>query len=577
MRISTVHLFACFAFMLVFAQASMSQNDLPKALLHENENSDAPASRKYYIEVETKTPLKSDIFKELCHDTDPAVKCASKTRIGILSSKGVQVDDSGDNPFDNTLLIARDDGNAAKHYRIYLPASMAPFTDFADQKYSIVLTNFVDTSGDSAVRVIPVGLATLTRTLSTDFSGCRRNEFAMSVDYDSSATKEHLLILYKYLESLRDPDKFQKIKIEVEPLTRKGTKTLTVKAVTTVAPVRNKNGDDPLFGNFSKMFACFSTDGDVPTEKFDARLTLPDAPVDLVEPTVVTGLTALSAEPASDVFPQKEKAVGVRPIDKDLNVGFSLVSSVKDEQQPDKTTLRKRNTIGTLDLRLGFLRDVKSPRTKHAPVMASECGPIGDYTPASGSNPAILIINGHTNEIAPGVVIDGDPIRLKGGEACLYYKYTDELTGAITEHSNDSRNADFRPLLTTYKAQPVTSGTFSIFTPFYIDAKVSTGRITTDTSSLNRVVFGAQEELRYYQNNHDFPTYYRFVFQANHAADRDFKQREFDGTFKFYPVFAALNHPFDLTMPTQRRAPCVQAVSHPTSCCRFVMVSSSCR
>jgi hypothetical protein len=35
------------------------------------------------------------------------------------------------------------------------------------------------------------------------------------------------------------------------------------------------------------------------------------------------------------------------------------------------------------------------------------------------------------------------------------------------------------------------------------------------------------------------------VFQANHASDRDFKQREFKGTFEFHPIFGPLNHPFD--------------------------------
>jgi|GEM_PF-4701406 len=556
MRITILHLVACLMFMLAFnVQPSMSQDDLPKALLHVNEKPDAPPSRKYYIEIETDTSLQSGIFHSLCQDTDDAVKCAKATRIGILSSKGVEVPSVGqsrDNDlFDNTLLIARDDANAAKRYRIYLSVGMEPFVDFEKKKYAIVLTNYVDAYDHAVVRVIPVGLSTLTRTLASDFPGCRRNEFAMTVDYDSQTSPQHLLDLYHYLDSLQNPDKLKQITIEVEPLSRKGTKTLTVKAVT-VAPLKNSKGEDPVLRGFSKMWACFSTDGDVPTEKFDAKLTLPkDAPLDLVEPRVVTGLTALTAEPAADVFPQKEKAVGVRPIDKDLNIGVSLVSSVKDQQQPDKSFLRKRNTVGTLDLRLGFFRNIKRLKVKKVPDLLAECGPLGDYQKPTDKDPGSVTINNHPNLLAPGIVIaDDDTIAtFKGGEVCLYYRYVDDQDPArITNHSyNFAGDPNIQPYLTPYKAQPVTAGRYSIFTPFYIDAKVSTGNITSDTSSLNRVVLGAQEELRFYQNNHEFPTYYRLLFQFNHASDRDFKQREFYGTFKFNPVFAALNHPYDPT------------------------------
>lgn len=552
MRITMLRLLACLIFTLAFnAQPAMSQNDLPKASLRVNEKSDAPPSRKYYIEVETDTSLQTGIYQSLCQDTDDPVKCGKATRIGVLSSKGVEVPSAapdGDHKlFDNTLLVARDDTAARTRYRIYLPDDMAPFVDFDKKKYSIVLTNYVDSSNQTVVRVIPVELSTLTRTLATDFPGCRRNQFAMSLDYEPGAvTKEYLLKLYHYLDSLKGPDKFKQITIEVEPLSRKGTKPLTVTAVT-VAPLKDQKGNDPRLGNFSRMWACFSTDGDIPTEKFDARLTLPsDAPIDLVEPKVVTGLTALSAEPVADVFPAKEKAVGVRPIDKDLNLGFSLVSSVKDEQQTDKTFLRKRNTIGTLDLRLGFLRDVKRISVKPPPFMLSECGPLTEYTEATTAEGSIKI-NNHTISIAPGIVLGGDVNSLKGGEACLFYRYPDE-DGRITDHNvNVAGDPVVKPYVAPYQPPPVTAGTVSIFTPLYIDAKVSTGKITSDTSSLNRVIVGTQEELRYYQNNRQFPTYYRFLFQGKHASDRDFKQREFDGAFEFRPVFAALNHPFDLT------------------------------
>jgi hypothetical protein len=81
------------------------------------------------------------------------------------------------------------------------------------------------------------------------------------------------------------------------------------------------------------------------------------------------------------------------------------------------------------------------------------------------------------------------------------------------------------------------------FTPFFVDARVSTGKITEDTLSLNRVVLGTEGEYRYVLRNETYPTFFRFIGRFVNASDRDFKQAEYKGTFEFRPVFAAINHP----------------------------------
>jgi hypothetical protein len=521
-------------FILLAVVAASAQDDSPKALLRVNDAAHVLDSEKYYVEVLTDVPLRADIYNALGQ--------ASPPQIGLLTSKGLPIASTAS--FKNNLIVSPDDHGARTHFRIYIPADMAPFTDFAKKKYSVVLTNYLDDSGNPQVRVVSVDRV-LSRDLATNFPVCRRNQFGMSVDYDLSDpySVSRANQLYDYLDSLKtNPTKLQNLRIRVEPLTRKQVVTLYVTGIT-VAPVSKAD-----LSHNATISACFSTDGDVPSEKFDAELTLSsDAPAEFIEPKVVTGLSGLSAEASPAVFPDKDKAVGLRPIDKDLNVAVSLVSSVKDVVQPDKTTVRQRNTVGTLDLRVGLLRNVEQLTVKGLKAgggvsLKKECGPVAKYTEATASKEGSINIGGFTLGIAPNVALTG---VIEGAQQCLHYKYLD-LNGAVSDRNpNFPSDPVFSPYITRLEPPDVTAGTYSIFTPFYIDAKVSNGKITKDTSSLNRVVFGTQEELRYYANNNRFPTYYRFVFQGNHASDRDFKQREFKGTFEFHPVSAPLNHPYD--------------------------------
>lgn len=99
-------------------------------------------------------------------------------------------------------------------------------------------------------------------------------------------------------------------------------------------------------------------------------------------------------------------------------------------------------------------------------------------------------------------------------------------------------------------------GLYRIVTPFYLDAKVSTGHITEDTLSLNRILFGTRTDYQWILAGNDmaYPTYLVFSGRFSNASDRDFKQAEYKGTFEFRPVLSFLNHPLANLQPLQQRA-----------------------
>lgn len=510
--------------------------DRPQALLRTNEEITAPANQRYYIEVLTDTKLKQSDYD--------AFQGANPPALGVLASKGIPVSGVG------ALVPAP--GNDRTRFRIYLDESFKPFMNFADKKFSVILTNFKDDSDRNQIRSIAVQRV-FTPEFATDFAVCRPNHFSMRFEYAKGEPYSFgkAQEFYQALDQLRNtPANLARIEIKVEPLSKTKVSTIGVTALR-LYPDRMEH-----LGTNNTLTACFETNKDLPSEKFDADVTWnTPVPLEFLEPHLVLGLEGRAPEASPVVFVDKEKAVGVRPIEKDLNLAFSAVSKVEDEEQPDKTTIRKRKNQGTLDLRLGLFRKterltvkglIDGGRLKPQKI----CGRVGDFTPASTNATGKIVINGVTWGIARG--IDLKTVK-KDTDQCLHFLYSDgadaEGNSVIGDHNTFPNAGASDPMFTPYVGpleQPdLTAGTYSIFTPFYLDAKISTGKIETDTLSLNRVVFGIQEEFRYFQNNFRFPTYYRFVFQGNHASDRDFKQKEYKGTFEFRPIFGPLNHPFD--------------------------------
>jgi hypothetical protein len=85
-------------------------------------------------------------------------------------------------------------------------------------------------------------------------------------------------------------------------------------------------------------------------------------------------------------------------------------------------------------------------------------------------------------------------------------------------------------------------GLVQVFTPFYIDAKISTGKITKDTLALNRVELGSTYEFRQYRTK-AYSDLFRHALSFKHNSDRDFKQDEFKFVYEFQPIWGRLNRP----------------------------------
>lgn len=86
-------------------------------------------------------------------------------------------------------------------------------------------------------------------------------------------------------------------------------------------------------------------------------------------------------------------------------------------------------------------------------------------------------------------------------------------------------------------------GWVQLWTPFYIDAKVATGKITADTLALNTINLGSVYEFRQYLNTHKYPDLLRHALTFEHTSDRDFKQDEFKFAYEFQPIFGRINRP----------------------------------
>jgi hypothetical protein len=117
---------------------------------------------------------------------------------------------------------------------------------------------------------------------------------------------------------------------------------------------------------------------------------------------------------------------------------------------------------------------------------------------------------------------------------------TTKVRERVTRATLDLRFQPFKP-------EPVIgSNKFIEWTPIYLDAKVSTGKIDSDTLSLNRVVLGTKFDFtKFYKFKKPAyatnPDYLNLNAQFVQASDRDFRQLEYKGVFEFLPRLAFLN------------------------------------
>ena len=535
---------------LLAALGAHAQED-PAAQLRFNEKKDAAAAEKYYVEIILAEPLNEadyallDCYRRSAPDPAPAcAKSKERPRLGYLMSKGRRLADLSGAA--NTVEISPDDGGERKRFRINLPEGFKPFDNFAKKNFEVNLT-YKDGAGQLEELNVDVARV-LEREVTTSFVTCEPERLAVALSYDPTkeAELERVRVIHDYFSELQKKEnraRLANFKLEVEPLGRKGKPApVEVRGFTMNPAVREALDINSTFS------LCLDTEGALPGESFDAKLVLdePGAPPELFTPPVIEKLEGATVQSFSPVFPDKEKGPGLRPVDKDLNIAGTLTSSVSDVEKPDKSIVRERDTRWTLDVRLG-LRDLKTLtvfQTTKPPI----CGPVHEYTPPTSTTAGAISIaglradftdpNSGPVKILPGTRVTGLVPTQPEEQRCLHFTKT-EADGSFSGAINFS----------TLGSPVRTSALYRIWTPAYLDAKISNGKITKDTLSLNRVVLGTKLEYQYRYNNETYPTYYSFQFTGSHASDRDFKQAEYKGAVEFRPFIGSLYHPLKSQPP----------------------------
>jgi hypothetical protein len=167
------------------------------------------------------------------------------------------------------------------------------------------------------------------------------------------------------------------------------------------------------------------------------------------------------------------------------------------------------------------------------------------------SEKLVATLSGASLMAAPdsSAVVGGDKMALRTFENNLdvgVVFLSSVKTAGDTRKRSKTATFDIRfaPFLLT-RIQPPTKQTWQRFwTPFFIDAKVSNGKIDNDTLSLNRIMFGTEYVFRYYKSAAaEERNRYLLTLRGVNASDRDYKRAEITGEFEFRPIFNVVNRP----------------------------------
>jgi hypothetical protein len=119
--------------------------------------------------------------------------------------------------------------------------------------------------------------------------------------------------------------------------------------------------------------------------------------------------------------------------------------------------------------------------------------------------------------------------------------------------SRGSLDVRFAPLLRDRTNPPEVKKWQPFWTPLFLDAKVSTGKIAEDTLSLNRILIGTEVNFRRVQGTSKGQRdKYVISLRGTNASDRDFKLAEAKGEFEFRPIFEWLNQPLRIRHTSAR-------------------------
>lgn len=119
--------------------------------------------------------------------------------------------------------------------------------------------------------------------------------------------------------------------------------------------------------------------------------------------------------------------------------------------------------------------------------------------------------------------------------------------------SRGSFDLRFAPLLRGRMRPPEVKKWQPFWTPLFFDAKISTGKVSEDTLSLNRVLIGTEIAFRRVEGTKKGDrNKFIVTLRGTNASDRDFKVAEAKGEFEFRPIFESLNQPLRIQRTATR-------------------------
>jgi hypothetical protein len=165
------------------------------------------------------------------------------------------------------------------------------------------------------------------------------------------------------------------------------------------------------------------------------------------------------------------------------------------------------------------------PRELAEPFAADQSGVTGK-APDASRNDMTLGLREFNNNVDLGLAFTSSVSDVKVGNRTQRQR-----------QNNGILDLRFAPWL----KKPLDKNEVFLFTPFFIDAKISTGSIDAKTLSLNRIYLGTELTARYIDDK--LMAKQLFTFRGVNASDRDFKRAEAKFEFEYRPLFDLLNQP----------------------------------
>ena len=190
----------------------------------------------------------------------------------------------------------------------------------------------------------------------------------------------------------------------------------------------------------------------------------------------------------------------------------------------------KKFPVGKYDLEVVFAKD--APRELGGRLLNTQTGSsIRKADPVTGLNDKNMGLREFKTNLDLALSYTSSVDNVKVG------------TRTVKQRTNSGvLDLRFAPLLNYHRD----ADQANFFTPFFIDAKVSTGKVGQKTLALNRILIGTEYTRRWRPRKADGSggeNVYAFIFRGINASDRDFKRAEIKANFEFRPWIYALNNP----------------------------------